>query len=368
MGITINGSGITSSEILDGTLTEADWGGNQLSHRNLIINGAMQVAQRGTSFSNPSGGDYLMDRFQTLRSQASKLDVTQNLGSVTPPQGFSNYLGIDITATATIGASDYFGIRYNLEGYDTSHLNFGSSNAQTVTLSFYVYCSTTGTFGGSLQNYAGNRSYPFDITINTANTWERKTITIAGDTSGTWVGSSNAGAFTLNIMFGVGSNYTGTKEQWNGANDFAPTSSASLMGDASNYFYLTGVQLEVGSVATPFEHRSYGEELARCQRYFYNATFENPNERDFLGMVWVSTVAWVQCDFPVYMRTEPSVSSNFTGSLLANASAYSVSSITAGQFSQGGGTFTANGSGFPSNSPCAVRPNSSHYFYLDAEL
>ena len=159
-----------------------------------------------------------------------------------------------------------------VEGFNTSDLNWGTANAQTVTLSFWVRSSLTGTFGGAINNYGSyNRSYPFSYTINSANTWEYKTVVIPGDQSGTWTGATNNGSFIIGFGLGVGSTYSGAAGAWTGGNLKSATGATSVVGTNGATFYITGVQLEKGSVATPFEFRPYGTELALCQRYYENS-------------------------------------------------------------------------------------------------
>jgi hypothetical protein len=241
--------------------------------RNLIINGAMQFDQRNCGNEVVPASNlnaYIIDRFRYNASQASKLKVQQNAQSITPPEGFSNYLGVTVNSAYTVGNADNFFLTYFVEGFDSAHLDFGKSTAKTVTLSFYVQSSLTGTFSGSILNSAENRAYPYTYTINTADTWERKTITIAGDTSGTWIGATNGKGLMLTFSLGMGSNFTGTAGQWNAAQDFGATGETKkLVENASAQWKMTGLQLEVGSQATPFEHASsFGEQLALCQRYF----------------------------------------------------------------------------------------------------
>jgi len=238
--------------------------------KNKLINGAMMIDQRaaGASTTVTSGNYYSCDRWYTDMSQASKYSVQQNAGSVTPPAGFTNYLGITSLASTTIGASDYFYIYQGIEGFNTADLDFGKSTAKTITLSFWVRSSLTGTFGGSLKNNANNRSYPFSYTISSANTWTQISVTISGDTTGTWIGATNGLGIGLNFAFGVGSTYSGTAGSWAGANYLSATGATSVVGTNGATWYITGVQLEIGTSATPFERRLYNQELANCQRYF----------------------------------------------------------------------------------------------------
>lgn len=237
--------------------------------KNKIINGDFRIDQRnaGASTTPSVSNTYNLDRWVTEFSQVSKLTVQQNYGSVTPPAGFTNYLGIKIAATATVGASDYFVLEQRIEGFNTADLAWGTASAKTVTLSFWVYSNTTGTFGGNIQNGAGNRNYPFSYTILVANTWEQKTITIAGDTTGTWATGNTLG-IDVYFSLGTGTTYSGTANTWATGPFLSTTGATSIMGSTSNYWYVTGVQLEIGSTATPFERRLYGQELANCQRYY----------------------------------------------------------------------------------------------------
>ena len=236
--------------------------------RNRIINGDMRIDQRnaGASATLTNTG-YSLDRWQTFLSPSGKYTVQQNAGSVTPPVGFTNYLGVTSTSAYSVSAGDYNAITQPIEGYNIADLGFGTANAKTVTLSFWVRSSLTGTFGGALANNGASRSYPFTYTISAANTWEQKSVTIAGDTSGTW---STTNSYGLGIIFGlgVGSTYSGTAGSWAGVNYISATGATSVVGTNGATFYITGVQLEKGSAASAFENRQYGTELALCQRYY----------------------------------------------------------------------------------------------------
>ena len=240
-------------------LTNSQIGGR----RNIIINGAMQVAQRGTSFTY-GGGAYNLDRFYALDGTDGTFTVEQ---STTAPADFTNSLKVTITtADSSVGASQYASLRQNIEGFNCSQLNWGSSDAQTVTLSFYVRSSVTGTFGGSLLN-AGTRSYPFTYTISSADTWERILVTIDGDTTGTWATDNTVG-INVNFNIGNGSTFTNTAGAWASGAYYGATGEVNLIETLNATFFITGIQLEVGEQATTFEHRSFGEELALCQRYY----------------------------------------------------------------------------------------------------
>jgi hypothetical protein len=238
------------------------------SFRNRIINGDMRIDQRNAGASvTPTANVYTLDRFDAVLTQASKFSVQQNAGSVTPPAGFTNYLGVTSASAYSVVSSDVFAIRQMVEGFNVADLGWGTASAQAITVSFWVRSSLTGTFGGSVMNSTQDRAYPFSYTIDSADTWEYKTITIAGDTSGTWLKNNGIG-LRLNFSIGSGSTFSGTANAWTGSNIWSTTGAVSVVGTSGATFYITGVQLEAGSVATPFERRPYGTELALCQRYY----------------------------------------------------------------------------------------------------
>jgi hypothetical protein len=237
--------------------------------RNRIINGDMRIDQRnaGASVTNGATFAYTLDRWNYFATQASKFTIQQNAGSVTPPVGFTNYLGVTSSSAYSVVSGDIFVLSQFIEGYNVSDLGFGSANAKTITLSFWVRSSLTGTFGGSLRNSAADRSYPFSYSISVADTWEQKSVTIVGDTTGTWL-TTNGTGLQVNFGLGMGSTYSGTAGAWVASDPLSVTGAVSVVGTNGATFYITGVQLEVGSVATPFERRPYGTELALAQRYF----------------------------------------------------------------------------------------------------
>jgi hypothetical protein len=244
--------------------------------KNRIINGAMDISQRGTTAFTPTDGSYTLDRWVCGLSQASKFTVQQTPSAtetgfaVRVAAGFSNYLACTVAAAAnvTLGAGDVFAIQQKIEGFNFADMAWGTAAAKTVTLSFLAYSSVTGTFGGAMVNSANNRSYPFTYSVPTANTWTTVSVTIAGDTSGTWVGSTNGVGAKIWFSLGTGSGGVNTAGAWVGANSYSATGAVSPITTNNATFYITGVQLEKGSTATSFDYRPYGTELALCQRYY----------------------------------------------------------------------------------------------------
>ena len=269
MAITLDGTlGITTPTY--GGATSAEYSVPVTGFKNRIINGAMVIDQRnaGASVTIPATSVvYTLDRWYGYGSQASKFSIQQNAGSVTPPAGFTNYIGCASLSAYSIGSGDEFDLGTRIEGFNASDLAWGTANASTVTLSFKVYSSLTGTFGGSLRNASFNRAYPFSFTVTTANTWTTISITIAGDTSGTW-GTGNGIGIIINFSLGTGSTLSGTAGSWQAGAFTSATGATSVVGTSGATFYITGVQLEKGSTATSFDYRPYGTELQLCQRYY----------------------------------------------------------------------------------------------------
>lgn len=232
--------------------------------RNRIINGDMRIDQRNAGASVVANSNYSVDRWKCVTSLSSKFTMQQ---SSTAPTGFNKSLLVTSSSAYSVLSSDTFGMVQVVEGFNAGDFMWGTASASTVTLSFWVRSSLTGTFGGSITN--GSRSYPYSYTISSANTWEQKTVTIPGDTTGTWSTDNSAG-FALYFGLGSGSTFTGTSGSWQAGNFVQPTSTVSVVGTNAATWYVTGVQLEAGSAATPFERRQFGQELALCQRYFYS--------------------------------------------------------------------------------------------------
>jgi hypothetical protein len=239
--------------------------GSPFGFKNRIINGAMVIDQRNAGASvTPTNQQYGIDRWQYSLSQASKLTSQQ---STTAPSGFKNSNLITSLSAYSVGASEVFLFRQKVEGYNVADLGWGAAGAQTVTVSFWVRSSLTGTFGGAVRNENQDRSFPFSYTISAANTFEYKTITIAGDTSGTWV-TNNGTGIELNFSVGSGSTVSNTAGSWYAGSFTSVTGATSVVGTSGATFYITGVQLEKGTQATAFDYRPFGYELSLCMRYF----------------------------------------------------------------------------------------------------
>jgi len=278
--------------------------------KNRIINGDMRIDQRNAGASKATAdATYTVDRWVYYSDVGSKYTVQQNAGSVTPPAGFSNYVGLTVSsAYSTLGATDYFFFGQFIEGYNIADFAWGTANAKTITLSFWVRSSLTGTFGGAIQNSAQTRSYPFSYTISSANTWEQKTITVAGCTDGVWQSTTSAG-IQMFFGLGVGSTFSGTAGAWASANYFSSTGATNVTATNGATWYLTGVQLEVGSTATPFERRLYNQELANCQRYYAKLN-GGGTAYGGLGSGFASTTTQANIIFkyPTTMRSNPTIS------------------------------------------------------------
>jgi len=282
-------------------LTNSQIGGR----RNIIINGAMQISQRGTSFS-VSDNIYTLDRFVTEFSGLGAFTLTQ---STDAPDGFGNSLKLDCTtADASPASGDIFQLFHKIEGQNLQQLKKGTSDAEKVTLSFFVKSNKTGNMQVNLRD-ANSRIIGATYAISSANTWERKTITFDGDTSGS-IANDNTSELTIEFPVGSGSNYTSgaVPTAWEASSDADRNagSNINIADNTANEWYLTGIQLEAGSQATPFEHRSFGEELSLCQRYYFQKI--NGNSQPVgIGSYISSGQIRTYIDFPVEMRADPSI-------------------------------------------------------------
>jgi len=303
MSITING---TSGLVFSDATTQAT--APKVGMVNRIINGAMVIDQRNAGAAVTASGQYTLDRWVNYVSGSGAFTIQQ---SSTAPSGFSKSMLFTVTtADSSLAAGDNYVFRQKIEGFNCADLTWGTASASAVTLSFWVRSSVTGTFGGAVANSVTDRSYPFTYTISSANTWEQKTITISGDTSGTWT-TDNSSSIQLRFSLGSGSDAAFTANSWNSSNGWSATGATNLLATSGATFYITGVQLEKGSTATSFDYRPYGTELALCQRYCLrycgttvyediNCTMNGYNSTSAYGAIFTT----------VPMRTSPSVSSS----------------------------------------------------------
>ena len=337
MSIILNGTtGITSpnidSQVGDNTPAAGDFtnvtvsgtlttGGGVISpqtgFKNRIINGGMTIDQRNAgaaiTVSSNSGTQFGADRFLVQGTSSEGVFTAQQL-SATPPSGFINYVRIQTTtASASPASGSLYAMSQIIEGFNIADLGFGAAGASTVTFSFWIRSSLTGTFSGSLKNgNAFNRSYPFTYTISAANTWEYKTVTVVGDTSGTWQ-TGNLGGLIVYWDLGCGSSLLSTANTWQGANYNGVTGSTRLISTLNATLDITGVQLEKGSTATPFEFRSIGTELGLCYRYYQLQTTPMYSASDSVNNVYSGQYVTKRA------ATTVTVNGNFTPTLV-NAS------------------------------------------------
>ena len=306
--------------------------GGAIGFKNRIINGAMVISQRGTSFSTSSA--YTLDRWYTNTNTAGAWTITQ---SSTAPAGFINSLLYTKTTGNTPGASDYNYILQSIEGLNCADLAWGTASAKTITLSFWVYSGATGTFGGSLRNSAGNRSYPFTYTVSSANTWTQASVTIAGDTSGTWLTTNGTGVCVF-FDVGSGANARATAGAWIAGNYIGATGTSTYPNSTSGgVLYITGVQFEVGTAATNFDVRSYGTELMLCQRYcqMFNSNEWNDTYRRYADVLLNNTTSYNGIlNLLVKMRSTPALTTSgsfslWNGSFLSSVSAPTIASTGA---------------------------------------
>jgi len=276
--------------------------------KNRIINGNMTISQRNGTTATANGSNaYCLDRWAAYGNGVSKYTTTQ---STTAPAGFSNSLLVTSSAATSLASGDYYFLSQRIEANNVVDFNLGTASAKPFTASFWVRSSLTGTFGGSFLNGGSeNYTYPFTYTISAANTWEYKTITVAGPTAGTWLTGTSTG-LAVSFGLGVGSSLSGTAGAWSANSYYSATGAVSVVGTSGATFYVTGVQIELGSTATSFDYRPYGTELQLCQRYFYvqnSANWSDSYARFENAMGYASgTANWIAY-LPVPMRATPSL-------------------------------------------------------------
>ena len=322
--ISIGSTAGTSTTTLNGVATfvsSAPSVPGAFGYRNRIINGDMRIDQSnaGAAVSaNATNQFYVTDQW-VLRGTTSAGVFSGQQSTSTPPAGYTNFLRITTTtADASPAAGSGYFFSQIIEGVNCQDLQFGSATAQTVTVSFWVRSSLTGTFSGSLWNSAANRYYGFTFTINSASTWEQKSITITGDTSGTWLTDTGIG-IRLSFDMGNGSTFRGAAGSWSATSAIGVTGSVRIISTLSATFDLTGVQLEVGSAATPFEVRDYASELMRCQRYYSTSiesgatitNFTTLNNNGVGGVMGIADAVngdlFPNLQYPVAMRANPTL-------------------------------------------------------------
>jgi hypothetical protein len=334
--------------------------------KNRIINGDMRIDQRnaGAEINPAVHNTYYVDRWSTFLDATSKYKIGQNAGSVTPPAGFSNYLGITSLSSLTTTTDERYAVRYKIEGYNVSDLAWGTASAAPVTLSFWARSSLAGTWGGSIQ---GGQTYVFSYTINSANTWEYKTITIPGSTSGSW-GTGNSTGIVLWFDLGTNSSLATTPNSWGGT-ALRPTGAQSLVGTSGATWYVTGVQLEKGTVATEFDRRPYGTELQLCQRYFANIIIPGGQFGAVTGMNQTTTTSWFPVQIP--FRATPTVTYSGGLNVIQGNSNSAVTSIAAAHYSQLGINIAVacSGASFTAGSATTLYAlSTTSYLNMNAEL
>jgi len=317
--------------------------------RNILINGDMRIAQRGTSFTSPASGQVTCDRWVSgIHTGTGDGNVTQETDAPTAAQSgtrFTHSMKLQITtANTNIQSTDRKYFLYRAEGQDLTPAGFGQAGTRYMTLSFWHKHTKTGIHSVAVNNGARDRSYPMEYTQTTTNTWEKAELTFPVDTTGTWVTDNTVGMW---LFFGAafGSNYAGTANQWGSGQKYGTANQVNNYDSTSNSMQFTGIQLELGSVATEFDHRSYAEELALCQRYYYQIKqYENAGQYTFmLGAVGGTNTHFVITN-PQNMRSAPTVAYSGTVNLYNNSTAitnpagfgaYSGTKYTRIQFSRG---------------------------------
>jgi hypothetical protein len=362
-------AGTASQDVIFDDAQVSSLNGGPLSGmRNRILNGDMVLDQRNAGASAANINGYGLDRWTSF-NVANSFSMQR---STVAPAGFTNSLLLTTTTSATPAAADYRYLSQFIEGFNVADLAYGTASAVTIALSFWVRSSLTGTFSGALKNSAENRSYPFTFSVSSANTFEYKTITIPGDTSGTWLADIGIG---LRVVFdlGSGSNRKGTAGAWAGVNADGATGAVNLVATNGATFYITGVQLEPGTVATPFERRSYGQELALAQRYYYRVNASSLYTA--YGFGWNNSTSGGQAvvKHPVRMRNIPSsMDFSLLSSTVLGVSEAAITSASLGTSQSGTdtSTITINSSGAFTTGfmTLTAKASTSSYLGFSAEL
>ena len=357
--------------------------GQAQGNKNFIINGDMQVSQRATGATAVGSGYYTIDRFKTHKSNDGAFTIEQSTDN---PFGTGNSLKMAVTtADTSVAAGQYLFLSQSIEAQNLQSLLYGTSSAKTVTLSFWVKSNKTGTYVITLYKSDNTISViPVEYTIDSANTWEKKTITVTPTAGGTSLITASGGAIDNNnaegmmVIFGLawGSTYAGgTNNTWSSnSNHYSTSNQVNWMDSTSNNFYLSQVQLEIGDVATPFEHEDFGTTLSRCQRYFQKV-FAGADNRYLAGtspnIFWSSTNSDNGgITFVKKMRAAPSFSYNALKLRSPYAGDYTIGSLAANAITVDGLTTTTSGSSGSSNERVVylAGTGTSSYYQIDAEL
>ena len=302
MTVSYGGSSISFD---DNSTISSGWTG----FKNRIINGTMTIDQRnaGANVTLSNSAQYPVDRFGVFKDTAGATCKAEQSSTVPNGEGFTKSLLWTTTTGSAAGVSEDACIRQYIEGYNFADLSFGTAAAQPFTLSFWVRSSIAGTYGVSLANSSANRCYMATYTVNATNTWEKKTITVVGDTSGTWVTDNGLG-FRVFWDMGSGTNRSiAASSSWGSSYGTGLTGGVKISANTGATFYLTGVQVERGSTASSFEYRPYGTELALCQRYYWKTTQGTGDVYGIAGYSLSGNAVWAQFGFPVTMRATPTV-------------------------------------------------------------
>jgi len=341
---------------------------NITSLRNRIINGAMVIDQRYSGASqSPAPSGYSADRWALFKSGTGTWSYQLSSNA---PAGFSSSMLLTVTATETPSSGDYFIIQQPIEGFNTYDLSWGTANAKTITLSAWVYSSVTGTFSGALRNSATTLSYAFSYSIPTANTWTQISVTIPGPTTATWVGATNGVGIYIDFCLSGGSSQLTAAGSWTSGSYIGATGQTPWISTSSATFYLTGVQLEVGTQATSFDYRPYGTELQLCQRYYTRLVGNSNNPLVGSGFNSGTTSSWIYGGLPVYMRVAPTV--NYSGLSISDQNTYSASvtsvAATATTNQTLGASFGYSSAGTAYKVAVAVLGSSSTWIDFSSEL